>query len=434
MTVKSIPKQLYIQILAAILAGFLLGHFYPEIGTAMKPLADGFIKLIKMIVPLIIFCTLVVGIAGMKDLKKVGKTGGYALLYFEIVTTLALLVGLLVINLIPLGAGLNVDPQTLDTYSVAVFTSGPKAQTFSDLLLGMVPDSVIGAFATGNILQVLLFSILFGFALNKCADKAKLVFNVIEKSELALFSLVKIIMKLAPLGAFGAIAYTIGRFGLASMLPLGGLLLAFYLTSIAFIAIILSLIARIHSFSLWKLLRYLHEEFLIVLGTSSSDTVLPNIMAKMERLGINKPAVGLIVPTGFSFNMTGTSLYLAMAAVFIAQATNTQMGWTQQLTLLGILMLTSKGARGITGSGFIVLAATLYAVDIVPVAGLALVFGIDRFMSLGRALVNLVGNSVAALVIAKWSGDLDVQRMQSELNQSEDHTPEWHPTDKSLVP
>ncbi len=417
MTFRKLSRQPYIQILSAILAGFLLGSFYPETGIAMRPLGVGFIKLIKMVVPLIIFCTLVVGIAGMEDLKKVGKTGGYALLYFEIVTTLALIAGMLVITLIPLGSGLNVDPKTIDTHGIAALADSEKVETLSSFLLNMIPDSAVGAFTKGNILQVLLFSILFGFALNKCRPKGKLVFNLIEKCEQTLFSLIRIIMKVAPIGAFGAIAYTIGSHGLTSMIPLGGLLLVFYLTSVAFVAIVLGIIAKVHAFSLWKLLHYFHEEFLIVLGTSSSDAVLPSVMAKMEKLGIKKPAVGLIVPTGFSFNMTGTSIYLAMTAIFIAQATNTELTWMQQVSLFGVLMLTSKSARGIVGTGFVVLAATLYAVDIVPVAGLALVFGIDRFMSLGRALLNLAGNCVATLVIAKWSGDLDIEKMQSQLDQ-----------------
>ena len=417
MTIKKLAQKPYIQILTAILTGLLLGHFCPETGAAMRPLGVGFIKLIKMVVPLIIFCTLVVGIAGMKDLKKVGKTGGYALLYFEIVTTLALVLGFLVINVFPIGHGLNVDPKTVATEGISALSGAAKIQSLSGFFLNMIPDSIMSAFASGNILQVLLFSILFGFALNRCGQKGKLVFDMIEKSEQALFSLVRIIMKVAPIGAFGAVAYTIGHHGWSSMVPLGSLLLLYYLTCLVFTIFALGGIARLHGFSLWKLLRYLHEEFLVVLGTSSSDTVLPNLMSKMEKLGISKPSVGLIVPTGFSFNMTGTCIYLAMAAIFIAQATNTGVSWVQQLSLLGVLMLTSKSARGIMGSGFIVLAATLYAVDIVPVAGLALVFGIDSFMSLGRALFNLAGNCVATLVIARWSGDLNIDVMQARLNQ-----------------
>ena len=415
---KPFYKQMVVQVLVAIAAGFLLGFFYPDTGTAMKPLGDGFIKLIRMVIAPIIFCTVVVGIAGMKDLKDIGKTGGLALLNFEIVTTLALVLGLLVVNLLQLGVGMHIDPGSLDTQGVAGYATQGKAQTVTDFLLNIVPESVVDAFAKGDTLQVLLFSILFGFALNKCADKGSIVLNFIEKTEQVLFAIVNIIMKLAPVGAFGAIAFTIGKYGLASMLPLGKLLLGFYFTCFAFVMIVMGLIAWLHGFSLLKLLHYLHEELLIVLGTSSSDAVLPNLMAKMEALGIRKSVVALVLPTGFSFNMVGTSIYLAMASVFIAQATDTKLGILQQVTLLGVLMLTSKCARGITGSGFIVLAATLSSIDLVPAAGLALVFGIDRFMSFGRALTNLIGNSVAVVVVARWTGDLNADQMKTCFAES----------------
>ena len=418
MTIKTVWKQLYVQVLAAIVIGLLVGHFLPETAVSMKPLGDGFIRLIKMIVPLLVFGTVVVGIAGIKDLHKIGKTSGYALLYFEIVTTLGLIVGMAIVDVLQLGAGLHIDPQGIDTHEIAGYQAVGKAQTISGFLLAMIPGSPVEAFAKGDILQVLLFSILFGFALNRCGDKAAIVFDFIEQCEQVLFAIVRIIMRVAPLGVFGAMAFSIGKYGLESMLPLGKLLLAFYLTCLAFVMIALGIIARLHDFSLWKLFAYLHEELLIVLGTSSSEAVLPNVMAKMENLGIDKHAVALVVPTGFSFNMTGTAIYLGMAAVFIAQATDTPLGLWQHLTLLGVLMLTSKGARGVTGSGFIVLAATLAAVDVMPLAGLALVFGIDHFMSLGRALTNLIGNCVAALVVAKWSGDLDAARMKSQLGRS----------------
>lgn len=404
-------RQLYFQILVAIAAGFALGYFLPETGAAMKPLGDAFIKLIKMLITPIIFCTVVVGIAGMKDLKEVGKTGGLALLNFEIVTTISLIVGMVVMNVLQLGAGMHIVLDTIDTHSVAAYALKGKSESIVGFLLNIVPDSMVDAFAKGDILQVLLFSILFGIALNKCAEKGTIVLDFIEKTEQVLFAIVNLIMKIAPIGAFGAIAYTVGKHGLVAMLPLCKLMLAFYLTCLAFIIFVLTTMARLHGFCLSKLLHYLHEELLIVLGTSSSDAVLPSVMAKMEKLGIRKSVVALVLPTGFSFNMIGTSIYLAMASVFIAQATDTPLSLFQQLTLLGVLMLTSKGARGVTGSGFIVLAATLSAIDLVPAAGLALVFGIDRFMSTGRALTNLVGNSVAAIVIAKWSGDLDAQQM-----------------------
>ncbi|MBS1187253.1 MAG: C4-dicarboxylate transporter [Burkholderiaceae bacterium] len=416
MTPNTLWKQLHVQVLAAIVAGFLLGHFFPEFATLMKPFGDGFIRLIKMVVPPLIFCTVVVGIAGMTDLKQVGRTGGYALLFFELVTTLALIAGMVVADGLQLGSGMHIDPTSIDTHSVAGYAAS-KAQSFSAFLLSMIPNSAIEAFAKGDILQVLLFSILFGFALNRCGEKCAAMFTLVETTEHVLFSIIRIIMKLAPLGAFGAIAFTIGKHGLATMLPLGKLLLMFYLTCFGFVVIVLALVARLHGFGLWPLLRYLHEEFLVVLGTSSSDAVLPNVMTKMEALGIEKHAVALVLPTGFSFNMIGTSIYLSMAAVFIAQATDTPMNLWQQLALLGVLMLTSKGARGVTGSGFIVLAATLSAVDIVPVSGLALVFGIDHFMSLGRALTNLAGNCVAAVVVAKWAGDLDQEQLKSQLKR-----------------
>ena len=408
-------KQIYAQVLVAILAGLLLGGYFPELGATMKPLGDGFIKLIKMVIAPIIFCTVVAGIAGMKDLREVGKTGGLALLNFELVTTVALLAGLLVAHVLQPGAGMHIDPGKIDTHGVTAYATQARAESVTGFLLNIVPDSVVDAFAKGDILQVLLFSILFGFALNRCGTRGEPVLDLVERTEQALFTIVGIIMKLAPLGAFGAMAFTIGKYGLASMLPLGMLLLAFYLTCLGFVVLVLGSVARLHHFSLWRLLRYLQEEWLIVLGTSSSDAVLPALMAKMERLGVRKSVIALVLPTGFSFNMIGTSIYLSMAAVFIAQATDTQLGMTQQLTLLGVLMLTSKGARGITGSGFIVLAATLAAIDLVPAAGLALVFGIDRFMSLGRAVTNFIGNSVAVLVIARWTGELDEAQMQACL-------------------
>jgi aerobic C4-dicarboxylate transport protein len=413
---KPLYKSLYFQVITAIVVGVLLGHFYPQTGEAMKPLGDGFIKLIKMIIAPIIFCTVVVGIAGMEDMKKVGKTGGLALLYFEIVSTLALLVGLVIINLVQPGAGMNVDPNSLDTKSVAAYTGPGKMQSTTDFLLNVIPSTVVDAFAKGEILQVLLFSVMFGFALHRFGGRGTLVFDLIEKGSHVLFAIVGFIMKAAPIGAFGAMAFTIGKYGVGSLLSLGKLMATFYATCLFFIFVVLGLIARFHGFSIWKFIRYIKEELLIVLGTSSSESVLPRMMAKMENLGAKKSVVGLVIPTGYSFNLDGTSIYLTMAAVFIAQATNTPMTLTQQLTLLGVLLLTSKGAAGVTGSGFIVLAATLSAVGGVPVAGLALILGIDRFMSEARALTNLIGNGVATLVVAKWTGDLDSERLQRQLD------------------
>ena len=414
---KPFYKSLYLQVITAIVIGVLLGHFYPETGAAMKPLGDGFIKLIKMIIAPIIFCTVVVGIAGMEDMKKVGKTGGLALLYFEIVSTIALIVGLVIINVLKPGVGMNIDPATLDTKGIAAYTGPGKMTSTTDFLLNIIPTTVVDAFAKGEILQVLLFAVLFGFALHRFGGRGSLVFDFIEKTSHVLFVIVGYIMKVAPIGAFGAMAFTIGRYGVASLLQLGQLMATFYATCLFFIFVVLGSIARFHGFSIWKFIKYIKEELLIVLGTSSSESVLPRIMAKLENLGARKSVVGLVVPTGYSFNLDGTSIYLTMAAVFIAQATNTPLSVMQQITLLLVLLLTSKGAAGVTGSGFIVLAATLSAVGNVPVAGLALILGIDRFMSEARALTNLIGNGVATLVVAKWTGELDSERMQRHLER-----------------
>ena len=413
---RPLYKSLYVQVLTAVTLGVLLGHFYPQLGADMKPLGDGFIKLIKMIIAPIIFCTVVVGIAGMEDMKKVGKTGGLALLYFEVVSTLALIVGLVIVNLIQPGAGMNIDASTLDTKSIAAYTGPGKMVGTVDFLLAIIPTSVVDAFAKGEILQVLLFSVLFGFALHKFGGRGTVVFDMVEKLSHVLFDIVGIIMKLAPIGAFGAMAFTIGKYGVGSLFSLGKLMGTFYLTCFIFVFVVLGTIAKVHGFSIWKFVKYIKEELLIVLGTSSSESVLPRMMEKLENLGAKKTCVGLVIPTGYSFNLDGTSIYLTMAAVFIAQATNTPMTLMQEITLLAVLLLTSKGAAGITGSGFIVLAATLSAVGTVPVAGLALILGIDRFMSEARALTNLVGNGVATLVVAKWTNELDMKRLHAGLN------------------
>ena len=413
---RPIYRSLYAQVLTAVTLGVLLGHFYPQLGADMKPLGDGFIKLIKMIIAPIIFCTVVVGIAGMEDMKKVGKTGGLALLYFEIVSSLALVVGLMIVNFVEPGSGMNVNVATLDTKSIAAYTGPGKMVGTVDFLLNIIPTSVVDAFAKGEILQVLLFAVLFGFALHRFGGRGTLVFDLIEKTSHVLFDIVGIIMKLAPIGAFGAMAFTIGKYGVGSLFSLGKLMGTFYLTCLIFVFLVLGTIARLHGFSIWKFVKYIKEELLIVLGTSSSESVLPRMMEKMENLGAKKTCVGLVIPTGYSFNLDGTSIYLTMAAVFIAQATNTPMTLMQEVTLLAVLLLTSKGAAGITGSGFIVLAATLSAVGTVPVAGLALILGIDRFMSEARALTNLVGNGVATIVVAKWTGELDVKRLEAGLN------------------
>jgi aerobic C4-dicarboxylate transport protein len=352
----------------------------------------------------------------MEDMKKVGKTGGLALLYFEIVSSVALLVGLLIVNVVQPGAGMNVDANAIDTKNIAAYTGPGKMQGTVDFLMAIIPNTIVDAFAKGEILQVLLFAVLFGFALHRFGGRGTLVFDMIEKSSHVLFAIVGFIMRVAPIGAFGAMAFTIGKYGIGSLFSLGKLMGTFYATCLIFIFVVLGLIARFNGFSIWKFIKYIKEELLIVLGTSSSESVLPRMMAKMENLGAKKSVVGLVIPTGYSFNLDGTSIYLTMAAVFIAQATNTPLDLTHQLTLLLVLLLTSKGAAGVTGSGFIVLAATLSAVGHVPVAGLALILGIDRFMSEARALTNLIGNGVATIVVARMTGDLDTARLTRELN------------------
>jgi aerobic C4-dicarboxylate transport protein len=408
--------HLYVQVLIAITIGILLGHFYPETATTMKPLGDGFIKLIKMMIAPIIFCTVVTGIAGMQAMDKVGRVGIKALLYFEVVSTLALIIGLIVVHLIQPGAGMNVDVSTLDAKSLSAYTDVVKTLGIVDFMLNIIPASVVDAFAKGDILQVLLFSLLFGFSLAAMKETGTQVVYVIEKVSYVLFGIVETIMKLAPIGAFGAMAFTIGKYGIASLAPLAKLMGSFYLACLLFIFIVLGLITRFAGFSIIKFIIYIKDELLIVLGTSSSESVLPRMMIKLEKMGCSKSVVGLVIPTGYSFNLDGTSIYLTMAAIFVAQATNTPLTLMQELTILGVLLLTSKGAAGVTGSGFITLAATLSAVPTIPVAGLALILGIDRFMSEARALTNLIGNGVATVVAAKWEKELDVQKMEEALN------------------
>ena len=406
--------SLYAQVLIAIVIGILLGHFWPHAGEAMKPLGDGFIKLIKMLIAPIIFCTVVLGIAGMEDMKKVGKTGALALIYFEVMSTVALIIGLIVVNLVKPGVGVNADPATLDAQSVKQYTSSESMKGVADYLLNIIPSSVVDAFAKGDILQVLLFSVLFGFALHALGRENSL-FQLVEKFSKVLFGIVGIIMKLAPIGAFGAMAFTIGKYGVSTLASLGVLMACFYVTCLLFIFGVLGLVARAHGFRITRFVRYIKEELFIVLGTSSSESVLPRMITKMEGLGVQKSVVGLVIPTGYSFNLDGTSIYLTMAAVFIAQATNSHLDLVQQITLLLVLLLTSKGAAGVTGSGFIVLAATLSAVGHVPVAGVALILGIDRFMSEARALTNLIGNGVATVVVGKWCGSVDEAKLQEQL-------------------
>jgi aerobic C4-dicarboxylate transport protein len=416
--VKPLFRSLYFQVIVAIALGVLLGAVNPGLGAMMQPLGLGFIKLIKMLIAPVIFCTVVMGIAGVEDVKKVGKTGGLALLYFEIMSTVALVIGLAVANVMRPGGGMNVDARTLDTGPLEAYTGPGKLQSVTEFLLNVIPSTVADAFAKGEILQVLLFAVLFGFALQRLKPRGGTVFAFVEGLSEVLFGIVGIVMRLAPLGAFGAMASTIGKYGFASLLSLGKLLGCFYLTCLLFIFVALGLVARLHGFGLFKFLAYIREELFIVLGTSSSESVLPRIISKLQRLGASKQVVGLVVPAGYSFNLDGTSIYLTMATLFIAQATNTPMSLFQQLTLLAVLLLTSKGAAGVTGSGFIVLAATLSSVGTLPVAGLTLILGIDRFMSEARALTNVIGNGVAALVVAKWTGELDTVTMHRELEGS----------------
>ncbi|MCR3936540.1 dicarboxylate/amino acid:cation symporter [Aeromonas caviae] len=412
---KKIVSSLYFQVILAITIGICLGHVYPSLGADMKPLGDGFVKLIKMIIVPVIFCTVVTGIAGMESMKAVGKTGAIALIYFEVVSTLALIIGLCVVNVLQPGAGMNVDPSSLDASAISVYADQAQSQGIIPFLLDVIPASVIGAFAGGNILQVLLFAVLFGFSLHHIGEKGKPIFNIIDGFSQVIFGIINMIMKLAPIGAFGAMAFTIGKYGIGSLVQLGQLIASFYLTCLLFIFLVLGSIAKANGFSIVRFIAYIREELLIVLGTSSSESVLPRMLVKMEALGCKKSVVGLVIPTGYSFNLDGTSIYLTMAAVFIAQATNTPLDLFHQLTLLVVLLISSKGAAGVTGSGFIVLAATISAVGHLPLAGLALILGIDRFMSEARALTNLIGNGVATLVVARYCDQLDEATMQDAL-------------------
>jgi aerobic C4-dicarboxylate transport protein len=426
---KPFYKVLYVQVLFAIIVGVLLGVFDPDLAAKMKPLGDGFVKLIKMIIAPVIFCTVVAGIAGMQDMKKVGRVGGKALLYFEVISTFALVIGLIMAHLIQPGAGFNVDPATLDIKSIAEYTAKTHSLSTVDFLLNIIPNTFVDAFAKGDILQVLLISILFGFALSILGERGRPVTRFIDDLSHAIFGVVGIIMKAAPIGSFGAMAFTIGKYGVKALLPLAKLVGTFYLTSALFVLIVLGTVAYFTGFSILRYLSYIKEELLIVLGTSSSESALPALMRKMEKLGCSKSVVGLVVPTGYSFNLDGTNIYMTMAALFIAQATNTDLTMTQTLTILVVAMLTSKGASGITGAGFITLAATLAVVPTIPVAGMALILGIDKFMSECRALTNIIGNGVASIVVSKWEGELDHDTLTRELKH-----PSHLEDDKELFP
>jgi aerobic C4-dicarboxylate transport protein len=408
-------KVLYIQVLIAIAVGIVLGVLQPHWGEAMKPLGDGFIKLIKMIIPAIIFCTVVSGISGMQDAKKVGRVGGKALLYFEIVSTLALFIGLLVAKVVQPGAGFNANPATIDTKAISNYTTQAGHQSTVDFLLNIIPDTFVSAFVSGEVLQVLLCAILFGLALSALGPKGAAVRSAIDNVAQVIFQILDFIMRAAPIGAFGAMAFTIGRYGVAALLPLGKVIMAFYLTAALFVVVVLGAIARSIGVNIFRYIAYIKEELLIVLGTSSSESALPSLMQKLEALGCSKPVVGLVVPAGYSFNLDGTNIYMTMAALFVAQATNTELTAMQEVTLLGVAMLTSKGAAGVTGSGFVTVASTIAVVTSIPIEGMALLLGIDRFMSGCRALTNFIGNGVATLFVANWENELDRERLTAAL-------------------
>lgn len=407
--------QLYVQVLTAIVLGALVGHFWPETGAALKPLGDGFIKLVKMVIAPVIFLTLVSGIAGMRELGTVGRVAAKAFGYFLFFSTLALILGLVVANVVQPGAGMNVDPATLDAGAVSGYAQQAHETTLVGFLMAIIPNTMVSALTDGSILQTLFVAILFGIALSLVGKPAEPILDLIERLGLIVFRVVGILMRAAPIGAFGAIAFTVGKYGAGSLINLGGLVLTFYLTSIAFVLVILGAVARVHGFSIIRLLVYLKAELLLVLGTSSSEAALPNLMTKLEAAGCDRGIVGLVVPTGYSFNLDGTNIYMTLASLFIAQACGVHLSIGDQLLLVGVAMLSSKGAAGVTGAGFITLAATLSIVPSVPVAGMALILGVDRFMSECRSLTNFVGNAVAAIVVARWEGKLDQVRLAEAL-------------------
>jgi len=406
---------LWVQVLAAIVVAVVFGYFSPVQAIKMKPLGDGFIRLITMVITLVVFCTVVSGIAGMQDIKKIGRVGGKALLYFEIVSTLALLLGLIVGNLVHPGSGLNVDVATLDAKAVSTYAGQAQAQNATEFFLHIIPTTAVDAFAKGDILQVLLVALLFGFAISAMGPRCQTLVKLIEALTQAVFGVVNIVMRFAPIGAFGAMAFTVGKYGVVSLRPLASLIATFYATSILFVLVILGSIAWAAGFNILRFLLYIKDEIFIVLATSSSETALATLMEKLENLGCSKSLVGLVVPTGYTFNTDGSSLYMTMAALFVAQATNTHLTVTQQLTIFGVAVLTSKGASGVQGAAFIALVGTLIVVPTIPVAGMALILGIDRFMSMFRAIVNMIGNGVATIVVARWENELDRDVLQRTL-------------------
>jgi len=404
-----------VQVLFAVVAAIVVGYLRPATAIAMKPLGDAFIRLITMILTLVIFCTVVTGIAGMEDLKKVGRVGGKALLYFEIVSTLALFIGLAVGNVLHPGSGFNIDAATLDVRAVAEYAGPAKEQTVSEFLLHIVPNTVVDAFSKGEILQVLLVSVLFGFALSAAGPRCKPLLDFLNMLTDVVFGIVTILMRLAPFGAFGALAFTVGKYGIASLGPLVRLIGTFYATAFLFVFLVLGLIARVSGFGILRFLAYIKEEILLVLAVSSSEPAMPTLMAKLERLGCSKGLVGLVVPTGYTFNTDGTSMYMTLAALFVAQATNTPLTLTQELTIFAVAVLTSKGASGVQGAAFIALVATMTVIPTIPVAGMALILGIDRFLSMARAAVNMIGNGVATVVVSRWEKELSVETLRKNL-------------------
>lgn len=412
---KPFYTSLSTQVLIAIAIAILLGYLRPATAIAMKPLGDAFIRLITMIITLVIFCTVVTGIAGMEDMKKVGRVGGKALLYFEAVSTLALVIGLIVGNVVRPGSSFNINPATLDAKAVADYAGQAKAQSVTDFLMHIIPNTMVDAFAKGDILEVLLVSVLFGFALSMVGQRCKPLVDLFDALTHAVFGVVAILMRFAPIGAFGAMAFTVGKYGIGALGPLLKLIATFYITSLLFVLIVLGTIARLAGFGIIKFLWYIKEEILLVLAVSSSEPALPTLMAKLEKLGCSKALVGLVVPTGYTFNTDGTSLYMTLAALFVAQATNTHLTLMQQLTILGVAVLTSKGASGVQGAAFIALVGTMMVIPTIPVAGMALILGIDRFMSMCRAAVNMLGNGVATVVVARWEKELDKETLRQNL-------------------
>lgn len=416
-TPQKVPlyRQLYVQVITAIVLGAIFGHFYPELGASLKPLGDGFIALVKMIIAPVIFLTVATGIAGMKDMSAVGNVAGKAFVYFLFFSTLALIIGLAVGNLVQPGAGLNIDPASLDAGAVATYAKSAEEHTIVGFLLDIIPETLFSAMTEGKILQVLLVAILAGVAMAMTRPHSDLVLDLLGSLNEVVFKLVNMLMKLAPIGAFGAIAFTIGEFGIGSLASLAALVATFYLTSLLFVLVVLGVVARLAGFTIFGLIRYLREELLLVLGTSSSEAALPSLMKKMEIAGCRKSVVGLVVPTGYSFNLDGTNIYMTLATLFIAQAMGIELSWGEQLTLVLVAMISSKGAAGVTGAGFVILAATLSVLPSVPVAGMALILGIDRFMSECRALTNFIGNAVATVVVAKWENALDTTRLDAAM-------------------